>query len=299
MSKHKNENDMSSVEAESYPQGFTMVPNKLMTMGSSFTDEEFRLLCVLLYHAFQKESCFPGRQKLANETGASVSKVDRVKKKLQTKRFINKQRRGQGLTNLYFPKIFFTEADKSPVSVQKNPQVTRKEYEVNNTKFNNYLDNQKSTTYKEKLPNSEPQSRTPNDVVTRSMLNKQIRALLTTNYQEQGVSREDIDIAKDVVCYYYKRYRDICGKEHTLYKAPQLRECFYNLILEINEIRELSYPEVEIPDIVKAVIERWFSSTSRDSNNLLLSHFVGGDNNDIFTNCFNALSFEDVQNEAD
>lgn len=286
---------MNNKRTESKNSGFTQVPNSFILAGRKLTDGEFRFYCVIKYHSFQKSFCYPGRETISKEMGASIAKVDRIKRAAIYKGLIGKSRRGQGKTNIYrHHNIFFSEADKSSVTSLANPSVTRKEDVVNNTKLNNYLESQTSKTpYKEKTTNSEPLTKTPTDIVTRVRLNKMEKSLIEgRELNQHGLLETDLVLAKEAIYYYLRRYREICGVEHPNYRRTQLIDCFRNMIFEIKSLRDGSWTIEEIPHAVEMVIERWFATTSNEPNNLLLSHFVGGENNQIFTNCFNATVFD-------
>jgi len=80
--------------------GFTQVPNVVL--------EDSRLslgakLCyaMLLRYAWQKESCFPGQEALAQALGISRRSVVTFLKELEASGYVKKVRRGLGRTNVY------------------------------------------------------------------------------------------------------------------------------------------------------------------------------------------------------
>lgn len=85
--------------------GFTQVPNFILkdaalSIGAKVTYAMF------LSYAWHNDSCFPGQERLAEDMGMSVSRVNAFIKALESSGLIEINRRGQGKTNLY--KIKFT-----------------------------------------------------------------------------------------------------------------------------------------------------------------------------------------------
>jgi len=276
-------------------QGFTKIPNKLMVIGGEITDAEFRLYCTLRYHAFQKDYCYPGRLRLAREIGASVAKVDRIKKKLEQKKLFKKIRRGQGKTNVYnLSELFFSEANNSNVIIQDDASMTQKEDEINKTKtINNYLVNQTSREISSNngeppQRKSPPRSKTPNEVIIISLLNrakKEFDGFSEEKFKEYELSTST-NIAIKGISYYLKRYKEICRVEHPLYKYRQLHDCLFGFLSGMWEIEQRNLP---MEQTIADVIERWFATTNEDPNNLRLSHFAGTASFTIFLNCLDAL----------
>lgn len=276
--------------------GFTQIPNSLILAGGNLTDGEFRLYCVIKCHAFQKSFCFPGRETISKEMGASIAKVDRIKRLAISKGLIGKSRRGQGKTNIYRPKnIFFSEADESSVIPLEDLSVTRKEDIADNTKLNNYPDDRKSkTSNKEKTTNSAPLTKTSNEVIIRSMLNKISKSFIEKGGLEKyDLSEEDLKMAREAIYYYLHKYQELVGIEHPIYRKPQLEDCFYSIVGQVISFRNSSWLAKNIPQVVQMVMDRWFATTPNDPNNLLMSHFIGGKDNKIFDNCFDALSIDE------
>jgi hypothetical protein len=280
--------------------GFTQVPNRIICSGKKLTDREFRLLCVLMTHDFQKGYVFPGREKIAKEMGASRAKVDRVKGTLEKKGAFKKKRRGQGITNIYYlNEDFFIEADNSQMSRLGDSVLSGKEKENNNTPYN-YLKTSpstKETTYGENhqpLPITQPKPKTPPDVIFLSHLKKlqvTIDSQLSkfTIYQLDKDYRysKNTDSCVQGIIYYIRNYKLACGFDHPLYKLPQLRDCMFGFL---NGIWEVEKSSIDLPtdEIVKKVIDRWFSSTSPEPNNLHLSHFIGNGSS-IFSRSLEAV----------
>lgn len=280
-------------EEKNQTKGFTMIPNGLIFGGKQLTNTEFRLFCTLRYHAFQKDNCYPGRVSLAEKMGVSVATVDRAKKSLEQKGLISKKRRGQGLTNYYYlAEIYFPEADESPMSAQNESSVIRKENKVNKKSFKNYLVNQTSHNFSS--TNEEPtswksptKSKTPNEVIIISLLNR-----IKKNYENYPVEEfEKNEFSANLteairgILYYLQRYKQICGESHPLYKQLQLKDCLFGLLNGMWEIEQRSLP---LEQTIREIIEKWFETTNENPNNLHLSHFVGQASL-IFYNCLNAL----------
>lgn len=286
-------------EDKSIQQGFTQIYNGLMFTGKAITDAEFRLYCLLSYRTFQKNYCYPGRLRLAKEMGASVAKVDRVKKSLEQKGFIKKCRRGQGITNLYIlHKPYFYEAEESPVNAQDESSTIRKEYKGKNTKKYNYLENQKSNeiSYNNEEPTqrkSPSKSESSNSVILLSML-KRVKESFD-EYSPESLEENELssntNAAFNGILYYFERYNQICKEEHPRYRRKQLEDCFFGFLNGIWEIEQRNIP---VDQTIGEVIERWFYSAKRkDSNYLRLSHFVGKASS-IFYNCLFYLYPEEV-----
>jgi biotin operon repressor len=80
--------------------GFTQVPNFILrdanlSIGAKVTYAMF------LSYAWHNDSCFPGQERLAEDMGMSVSRVNEFVKALEATGLIEIIRRGQGKTNLY------------------------------------------------------------------------------------------------------------------------------------------------------------------------------------------------------
>lgn len=80
--------------------GFTQVPNFILTddtlsLGAKVASAMF------LHYAWNKDSCFPGQDRLAEAMGMSKSRVNEFIKELERIGLIEIRRRGQGKTNIY------------------------------------------------------------------------------------------------------------------------------------------------------------------------------------------------------
>src|SRR5438477_11457439 len=85
--------------------GFTQVPNFILKNPNLSVGAKV-VYAMFLSYAWHNESCFPGQERLADDMGMSVSRVNEFIKSLEKAGFIDIIRRGQGKTNLY--KIKFT-----------------------------------------------------------------------------------------------------------------------------------------------------------------------------------------------
>jgi DNA-binding MarR family transcriptional regulator len=80
--------------------GFTQVPNVILrdeklSLGAKMT------YAMLLSYAWQKDSCFPGQVRLAQDIGASKRSVVTFMKELVKSGYVERIRRGLGKTNVY------------------------------------------------------------------------------------------------------------------------------------------------------------------------------------------------------
>lgn len=271
-------------------KGFTIIPNSIIKGGKRLTDAEFRLYCTISSYDFQKGHSFPGRKTLAKEMGASVAKIDRVKKKLEEKGGIKKKRRGQGITNMYYLNQFFlSEADDSSAVVAEPSQVIGKQNESNNT-FNNYL--KTSLPYKETTlggdsqPSSKSRATGKNpEVVFLSHLNRikaeldaELSKVSDDSLREAEVSR-NTTACVDGIIYYLRSYKVSYGKNHPFYKPPQLKDCMKGFLYGIWEIEERFFP---VKETIEKAIDHWFSTSPDDDNLQKLSVFVGNGSSVFF-----------------
>ncbi len=80
--------------------GFTQVPNfilvsKKVSVGAKLT------YAMLLKYAWQKDFCYPGQERLADDIGVTKRSVVTFMKELESAGFIKIERRGQGRPNRY------------------------------------------------------------------------------------------------------------------------------------------------------------------------------------------------------
>src|SRR5690348_6824894 len=92
--------DTIYIEDETLRAGFAQVPNRILRMkglshGARLT------YALLLSYAWQKGSCFPGQERLAEDLDVSRQSVSTYLRELKTKGLIIVKRRGLGQTNVY------------------------------------------------------------------------------------------------------------------------------------------------------------------------------------------------------
>src|SRR5947208_6993994 len=86
---------------ESLKQGFTQLPryilkDKRLSFGARLT------YAVLLSYAWEKDSCFPGQEKMAEDLGISRQVINGYLQELKTYEYVSWERRGLGKTNVYY-----------------------------------------------------------------------------------------------------------------------------------------------------------------------------------------------------
>jgi hypothetical protein len=101
------------VEVPGWAQGFTQIPNVILRC-CDISDGAKIVLGVILSYAWTGTKSFPGREKLAADTGHTVKTVTKYTQELQTSGLLEIQRRGQGKTNLYVIKPIPPEISKHP-----------------------------------------------------------------------------------------------------------------------------------------------------------------------------------------
>ncbi len=80
--------------------GFTQVPNVVLR-DTRLSPGAKLCYALLLSYAWQKDSCFPGQETLAEDAGASRRSIVRFMKELEQSGYLEKKRRGLGKTNVY------------------------------------------------------------------------------------------------------------------------------------------------------------------------------------------------------
>ena len=80
--------------------GFTQVPN-ILIRSTKLASLSKIVYAQLLSYAWTNDYCFPGQERLAQDTGSSRTTIYRAIKELQSKGWLEVQRRGQGKTNIY------------------------------------------------------------------------------------------------------------------------------------------------------------------------------------------------------
>ena len=57
---------------------------------------------MLLSYAWEKDSCFPGQEKMAEDLGISRQVINGYLQELKTYEYVSWERRGLGKTNVYY-----------------------------------------------------------------------------------------------------------------------------------------------------------------------------------------------------
>ena len=80
--------------------GFIQLPNFILTDKklSAYAKLSYALL---LSYAWQKDSCFPGQERMSNDLGVSRQYLSKALKELQDCNYISVERRGLNKTNVY------------------------------------------------------------------------------------------------------------------------------------------------------------------------------------------------------
>ncbi|HEY7416635.1 MAG TPA: helix-turn-helix domain-containing protein [Ktedonobacteraceae bacterium] len=80
--------------------GFVQLPNFILTdkQLSAYAKLSYALL---LSYAWQKDSCFPGQGRMANDLGVSERYLRQALKELEDHTYISVERRGLNKTNVY------------------------------------------------------------------------------------------------------------------------------------------------------------------------------------------------------
>ena len=103
------------IEDESLRAGFTQLPNYVFRIRGLSHGAKLAY-ALLLSYAWQKDSCFPGQQTLADDLDVSVRSVGDYLRELQDRRLIRVQRRGLGKTNVYHILRFEPTRTRPPVT---------------------------------------------------------------------------------------------------------------------------------------------------------------------------------------
>jgi len=80
--------------------GFTQVPNFILQNPEVSTGAKV-IYAMFLRYAWHNESCFPGQERLAKDTGVGERSVRTYIQELERHGLLEVKRRGQGKTNLY------------------------------------------------------------------------------------------------------------------------------------------------------------------------------------------------------
>jgi DNA-binding MarR family transcriptional regulator len=86
---------------EALKQGFTQLPNYVLRNNKLSTGARLTY-AVLLSYAWQKDSCFPGQERIAEDLGVKRNAISNYLKELKDEGFISWERRGLNKTNIYF-----------------------------------------------------------------------------------------------------------------------------------------------------------------------------------------------------
>ncbi len=101
----QSQQEVIIVEDETLRNGFTQIPNAILRREDLSPGAKLTYMGLLSY-AWQKGSCFPGQEKLAEDLGISRRSVVTYLQQLQQAKLLSIKRRGLGQTNIYFlPKI--------------------------------------------------------------------------------------------------------------------------------------------------------------------------------------------------
>lgn len=80
--------------------GFTQVPNVILKSAELSVGAKLAY-AMLLSYAWQKDSCFPGQEALAEDMGAGRRSVVRYIEELERQGFLSIKRQGLGKVNIY------------------------------------------------------------------------------------------------------------------------------------------------------------------------------------------------------
>ena len=84
--------------------GFTQVPNFLLKDPTISANGKV-VYSMLLSYAWTNNMVFPGQERMAEDLGTSQPTIARAIKELESRGWLEVQRRGQGKTNLYILKF--------------------------------------------------------------------------------------------------------------------------------------------------------------------------------------------------
>ncbi len=156
-----DERDTIIVKEPGFKDGFTMIPNIILTTPH-LTHGAKLCYAMLLKYAWGEGRCFPGQETLAKDLGVERLSVVRYLKELKEKGAVDVVRRGLGKTNVYIIEqlsdvSFLQHQD---VSVEIEPDVSsgeHKEYPVKEdpkkkTKNSNFEDSKAPTPMKRVQP---------------------------------------------------------------------------------------------------------------------------------------------------
>jgi hypothetical protein len=121
------------VEDESLRHGFTQLPNAILrdptiTLGGKIA------YAMLLSYAWDKDSCFPGQERMATDMGVSRRSAIIFLQSLQRRGLISIKRRGMGKTNVYTIHHLRSE-ESAPLDVQNTSQLEVQNLPTKNTQM--------------------------------------------------------------------------------------------------------------------------------------------------------------------
>lgn len=110
------------VEDESLREGFTQIPNLILRKQNLSPGAKLTYMGLLSY-AWQKGSCFPGQDQLAEDLGISRRSLVTYLQQLKDANLLRVKRRGLGRTNIYFLPKFLSGNGSS--GSKSSPSTTR------------------------------------------------------------------------------------------------------------------------------------------------------------------------------
>ena len=122
------------VEDETLRAGFTQIPNAILRRPDVTPGAKLTYMALLSY-AWQKGSCFPGQDTLADDLGVSKRSVVTYLQQLQEAGLLHVKRRGLGQTNVYTITRWDTSrsANFAHQEVQKATHQEVQDLHINNT----------------------------------------------------------------------------------------------------------------------------------------------------------------------
>jgi len=131
---------------KSLKRGFAQVP-RIILKADNLSRNAKCLYALLLDYAWQKDSCFPGQDKLANDLCVSMRTIRRDLIELKQFGLIDWHQRGKNKTNIYYllPIDFLDKSDRTDMSAPGGTDLTAQDgtnmsdliEEENNTQFKN------------------------------------------------------------------------------------------------------------------------------------------------------------------
>ncbi len=95
------EKDTVVVLNEALKRGFTQLPNYVLKSNELSPGAKLAY-AVLLSYAWEKDSCFPGQDRMGKDLGVGRQAVNGYLQELKKYKFISWKRRGLGKTNIYY-----------------------------------------------------------------------------------------------------------------------------------------------------------------------------------------------------